>query len=153
MAWLRRFAVVAALLFWQGGGAFYGSVALHISREILAEENFLQTLITRDVTLALNRIGVAALAILGLDLLLGFRLLHRPGLKVGSWIVMAMSLATLFYLHDQMSAVYGDQRLVIRDTGVFWNMHKIYLWTTTIQFLAAMIYLGAILAGSEVSKS
>ena len=62
---LRRFSVIAALMFWQGGFTFYAAVVVPIGQENLGHEE--QGFITREVTNYLNLAGAAALLLLAWD--------------------------------------------------------------------------------------
>src|SRR5580704_11984724 len=115
MVLFRRLVVLAALLFWQGGGAFFGGVVIPIGRRVLAEQLHLQAMITRDATRFLNVVGVVALALMALDLLPADPSRARRRVRFGAWFVMAIAQAALFELHGRLSADYGGDMLHVID--------------------------------------
>jgi hypothetical protein len=137
----RRLLVLLALFFWQGGGAFYGAVAIPIGRRILADQASLQSVITRDVTRWLNWCGVVALALLALDLLGGDGSFSRRTARFVCWLIMALCQAALFSIHAQLGLVYRGSAIVIGDHDAFHVYHRLYLLATTAQFAAALAFL------------
>src|SRR5207244_10479863 len=67
MTALRRFLVLIAVMFWQGGFTFYGAVVIHVGHQVL-ESRITQGLITHSVTNYLNVAGVVALILWAWDL-------------------------------------------------------------------------------------
>ena len=63
----RRYLVLAALLFWQGGFTFYAVVVVPVGQEVLGSHKE-QGFITREVTKYLNWAGAIALVPLAWDL-------------------------------------------------------------------------------------
>src|SRR5262245_57695340 len=66
---LRRFLVLFALLFWQGGFLFYSAVVIPVGRSELPNPA-MQSLVTMPATRYLNFIGGVALVLLVLDVFL-----------------------------------------------------------------------------------
>ncbi len=66
MALLRRFLVLLALFFWQGGFTFYAAVVVPIGQHVFG--HLRQGFVTRQVTVYLNLAGAVALLILVWDL-------------------------------------------------------------------------------------
>src|SRR5437660_1623910 len=64
----RRFLVLAALMFWQGGFTFYAGVVVPVGREVLGSDRD-QGFITRQVTEYLNLAGGIAVAVLAWDVM------------------------------------------------------------------------------------
>src|SRR5437764_15421395 len=88
----RRFLVLAALMFWQGGFTFYAAVVVPVGQHVLGS-HAAQGFITREVTRYLNLAGAAALVFLVWDVAAARdpRAL-RTGLR---WLAVAGMLATL----------------------------------------------------------
>lgn len=149
MAILRRLLVLAALLFWQGGGAFYGAVAIPIGRSHLGE---LQSLITRDATRALNWIGVATLAILLGDMVAAADSGCRR-LRLSCWLGMALCQAALFDLHARLSEFYESDMAQLFTRSDFRIVHKFYLLASTAQFVLAAAFLAATLRAWQKADS
>src|SRR4249920_597526 len=91
---LRRFLVLAALMFWQGGFVFYAGVVVPIGTEVLGSPSE-QARITRRVALYLNASGAVALVLFLWDC---------AAVRVGrgvywgrwlAWLSMAVALALL----------------------------------------------------------
>src|ERR1700746_354095 len=70
MTVVRRWLLLWALMFWQGGFTFYGGVVVPVGSAVLGSERE-QGFITRKVTNYLNLAGAVALAIWGWDLSVG----------------------------------------------------------------------------------
>src|SRR5689334_22865465 len=70
---VRRFAVLAALMFWQGGFTFYAGVVVPIGTDVFGSAAG-QAGITRRVAWYINVSGAAALAVFAWDVLAA-----RPG--------------------------------------------------------------------------
>jgi hypothetical protein len=138
---VRRYVVLVALMFWQGGFLFYSAVVVPIGQQVLyppSEQGF----ITRQVTDYLNLSGAFCLALLAWDLLAGRDPL-RPR-RWGRWslmLVMAATLGLLAHLHLRLDAQLDPvQRIVLYDRE-FYPLHRMYLWTQTVQWGAAMLYV------------
>jgi hypothetical protein len=63
---VRRFLVLIALMFWQGGFLFYAAVVVPIGQSVLGS-HLEQGMITRQVTTYLNLAGCISLFIFGWD--------------------------------------------------------------------------------------
>src|SRR2546428_9021513 len=68
VTFLRRFLVLAALMFWQGGFTFYAAVVVPVGQQVLGSD-LEQGFITRQVTQWLNVAGAVALVPLAWDVL------------------------------------------------------------------------------------
>src|SRR5437588_13086980 len=98
----RRFVVLAALMFWQGGFTFYAAVVVPVGQEELGS-HLQQGFITRQVTNYLNLSGAAALVLLAWDVLVS-----RDGSKARrltrwmAWTGMFVTLVALAWLHQRL---------------------------------------------------
>src|SRR5262245_34684437 len=91
---LRRFLVLTALMFWQGGFVFYSAVVVPIGGQIYGpiEQGF----VTRQVTTYLNLSGAVGLVLLGLDVLLtGDPFRPRRWVRWWTWLGMVLALVLL----------------------------------------------------------
>jgi hypothetical protein len=136
---LRRFLVMTALLFWQGGFLFYSSVVVPIGQEMLGTT---QAFVTRRVTQSLNLAGAVALVVLLPDALArgaGSRL--RKRLRLAAWVGMAVALGTLVWMHPHLDAFLDHELHIVEDHKGFRPWHRVYLWVSTIQWALGVVYL------------
>lgn len=133
LRWL--FLLVFAL--WFGGFTFYGLVVLTVLHDQL--DQLAAGSITRDVTVYLNGIGVIALTGAWLDLLLGGPRSRTRGFWGRCWLLGLISAIQvgLFWGHAYL-ANWLDER----GLKGFYQVHTIYLNTSTAQWGACILYLG-----------
>jgi hypothetical protein len=138
MLFVRRYLAMAALFFWQGGFVFYASVVVPVGQEAVGRES--QASITQEVTNWLNISGTVAVGLLLLECLAARDPSRsRYWTRFALWLVMTITLGLLYWLHSLLERSLGTDR--------FHTLHRLYLWTHTIQWAAAVVYLGlAILA-------
>lgn len=150
----RRFLVLTALLFWQGGFLFYSSVVVPIGQRDLGsvEQGFL----TRQVTDYLNLAGAFALLPLAWDTV-AFRepAPWRRRLRRLCWIGMAGTLLLQARLHVQLDQLLGLDLARVLDRRQFRTAHRWYLWASTVQWACGVVYCGLTLAAwrEEDSKN
>src|SRR6266478_8068173 len=99
---LRRFSVIAALMFWQGGFTFYAAVVVPIGQANLGHQEQ-GILITREVAHYLNLAGAAALILLAWDMVecAGPTRL-RAWCRWFAWAAMLGTLVALIWLHPHL---------------------------------------------------
>ena len=105
-----------------------------------------QGFITQSVTYRLNVLGVAALLMLlwqrcaqpTANLMTNRRLLSV------TWLVMAGTLAGLFWLHPYLDQLLDQRAHSIIDEERFYSLHRWYLLISTVQWLAGAVHLGAL---------
>lgn len=144
MVLLRRFLVLAGLLFWQGGFLFYSSVVVPIGQRELgpAEQGFL----TRQVTAAMNLAGVVALVPLAWDVMVSREgSARRRGLRGLAWLALAATLVGLFALHVRLDQFLDLAHQRVVDRTQFRTGHRWYLWISTVQWFCGLIYTGLML--------
>jgi hypothetical protein len=133
---LRRLILLIALMFWQGGFMFYGSVVITVGAQVLGSE-MEQGFVTQSVTNYLNIAGAACLTIWG------FVLWRERTRWLGwtFWLAIVLSLVALVLLHGRM-----DQRLEIDSHVVagkgFYSLHRVYLAFSAVQWLGSLGLLG-----------
>jgi hypothetical protein len=137
----RRFLVLAALLFWQGGFTFYAAVVVPVGRQAIGTR---QSEVTRPVTLYLNLAGAVALVPLAWDAGVGRDVSRRcRSLRWGTWVGMALTLALLLGLHQVLSDRLREG--VSPADPSFHGLHRAYLWVSTVQWACSLVYAGATL--------
>lgn len=138
---LRRFVVLLALMFWQGGFLFYVSVVVPLGTQVLGSA-LRQGFITRKVTYWLNISGVIALGILALELWLCRD--RSRGRNLGRWLMwglMAAAQGLLFPLHGYLDSLMQEQGRIVLDPEAFYPAHRVYLWTHTVQWGCGLVLL------------
>jgi hypothetical protein len=137
---LRRYLVLAALFFWQGGFTFYASVVVPIGQQVFGPLR--QGFVTRQVTVYLNLAGAAALTLLLWDLIAArdASAWRRRGRWL-LWLGMALTLASLFWLHGRLDELLVPKGRIILDADAFHPRHRLYLWISTLQWGCALVYL------------
>jgi hypothetical protein len=144
MITLRRFLCVCALMFWQGGFTFYAAVVIPIAGQVLYPNLHLRARITDAATNALNFAGVVAVLLLLWDVASSSDPSRRRFWFRGAlWSVLFVTLAALFPLHywlEMLDPLVGTGPV---DKATFDLAHRIYLWVSAAQWLAALVYLGA----------
>ncbi|MDY3556244.1 hypothetical protein R5W24_005407 [Gemmata sp. JC717] len=139
MTSLRRFVVVQLLMVWQGGFLFYTSAVVPVGTELLGKVG--QGSITARVTDALNAVGVVALAALALDLLLTSDPSRRRALsRWALWVLAAVCQGGLFYLHAVLESYMDPDRRAVMVIPPFYPTHRVYLWTSTVQWAACLLF-------------
>jgi hypothetical protein len=138
---LRRFLVLAALMFWQGGFVFYAAVVVPVGQDELGSHTR-QGFITRRVTDYLNMAGAVALVPLGWDAAAnGDKSAWRRRTCWAMWLAMAGLLGALAFLHVNLESLLDTEAKVVEDALAFRPVHRLYLWLSTVQWACALIYL------------
>jgi hypothetical protein len=138
---LRRFAVLAVLMFWQGGFLFYAAVVVPIGADVL-QSHTKQGFITRQVTNWLNVAGAIGLAVLLWDLLVAAEPRRwLRWLRWAAWIVALVSLLALVILHERLDELLQPAQFQILDREQYRDLHRFYLWTSTVQWGALIVWL------------
>jgi hypothetical protein len=134
----RRFLVLAALLFWQGGFTFYSAVVVPVGQEVLGS-HMEQGHITRHVTNYLNLSGAAALIVLAWDVAVVKDESRRRWIRWLAWVGMVVTLGLLVWLHLRLDDYLDADKF---NRRAFRPEHRTYLWLSTIQWACGLVYLG-----------
>lgn len=140
MLLLRRFLVLAALFFWQGGFTFYAAVVVPVGTDVLGSTRR-QGFITRRVTHYLNLSGAVALVPLAWDVLSARDRGPRRGLRAGLWLGMASAQAALFWLHAHLDGLLQVKGGIVLDPEAFRPAHRLHLWVSTAQWACGLLFL------------
>jgi hypothetical protein len=138
---LRRFLVLGVLFFWQGGLTFYGAVVIPIGARVLGSHRS-QAVITREVVQVATVAGLLALVLFCWDVLAtrdpaGWRRHVRQCAAMGiafTWVV----LSCLQFLLNQR---FDPDSLDVGDLASFRELHRLYLWITTAQWVFCLLFL------------
>jgi hypothetical protein len=141
MRLFRRFLVLAALMFWQGGFTFYAAVVVPVGQQVLGAPGD-QGFITRQVTDYLNLSGGVALLALAWDAAANRERGWRCHLRWGCWVGMVVTLGVLCWLHVRLDGLLSPEAFRILDRQAFYPLHRLYLWISTLQWACALGFAG-----------
>jgi hypothetical protein len=144
MQLIRRFLVVQALMFWQGGFLFYAAVVVPTGTDVLG--SFDQGRVTRHVTDAMNVIGAAALIVLAWDQWANREPRWCRRARWVAWALLAAGLVALAVLHPMIESFVdfeADGR--VNDYRSFYFWHRVYLYVAAAQWVAGLAYVGLML--------
>ena len=136
---VRRMILLVSLMFWQGGFMFYGGVVVPAGTKILGSESE-QGFITQAVTKYLNGAGAVCL-VLWLEHLWHERRSGVIPLEWYAWAFASLSLGVLVGTHLQMDRLLNVESRSILDHAAFRRYHKLYLWTSSLQWVASLVML------------
>lgn len=135
---VRRFAVFQALLLWQGGFLFYTAVVVPAGTAVLGS-GAAQGVITTRVTDALNLCGLAGLAVLAWDVAVTRDPApRRTEARWAWWAVAAACQFVLLVAHQLLDSFMDPGRTYIVIRPPFYPVHRVYLWASTVQWLAGL---------------
>jgi Na+-driven multidrug efflux pump len=136
---VRRFVVLIALMFWQGGFTFYASVVVPIGTKQLGAID--QGFITREVTSYINLSGAIALTILAGDVVLTRRQQRWSQVaRAVSWLVMVVVLVVLAWLHTYLEQLLDASKQDSLQYLSFRLGHRWYLWLSTVQWGFGLLF-------------
>jgi hypothetical protein len=144
-AFWRRFILLVAIAFWQGGFMFYGGVVVPVGGKVLGSEAD-QGFITQAVTNYLNLAGGVCLIVWGGTL--WFDTQHVPKWRWQCWALwwlLVLGLAGLEPLHLLMDRLLDSSTRSILNDRQFRLLHRIYLMTSTAHWVGSLALLGVML--------
>ncbi len=135
ITWCKLIRVLFLLVLagYLGGFTFYSAVVIPILEDRLGSA-FDAGLITQRVTVTLNQIGMATLAIGWLWIALD-RIARTPS-RLASLLASSVALALLLILHRQL-----DDMLEHGVSSGFYARHAVYLWISTFQWVVNIALL------------
>ncbi len=141
---VRLFVLFAMLTFAFGGFTFYASIVVPIGTDVLDART--QGFVTQQVT---HRINIAnSILLIGLvwEWLASRELRSRTGNRafIALTLLFGLGLGLLFYLHPQMDSLLDANQFSILDKDKFYFLHRVYLWTSTLQWLCLIGLIGMI---------
>ena len=139
----RNTCVAAILATWLGGLVFYALLVIPIGADVLGGHTAFG-FITRQVTAALNHAVTGILCVLLLHLLIPQRTRPGRGQRI-TFVTMAACQIALYALHPWLDALLDPAAEVIRDGDAFYERHRAYLLTTTVQWIAGALHFRGLL--------
>jgi hypothetical protein len=141
----RRWLLLAALMFWQGGFTFYGAVVVPVGSEFLGSHQA-QGWITRSVTNYLNLAGMVALGIWALDIATASEpAVWRYRIRWTLWTVLLLALGLQGWLHLRLDDLLDLDLFRIVDRPHFRILHKWYLLVSTVQWGGSLLLVAVTL--------
>jgi hypothetical protein len=137
MTLLRRFLLLAAFAFWQGGFTFYAAVVVPTGTEVLGSSAE-QAKITRRVAAEINLTGAIALAIFAMDIVFEPRLRRS---RASAMVCALILLVVLMVLRDHLDAMFHGEDAYLDNRAGFRPWHRTYLWLSTAQWAACVVFL------------
>lgn len=157
---MRKFAIAGRLVIgglmtlWLGGFTFYAAFVVPIGARALGSE-LEQGLVTRDVTLVLNRLAAALALAWGFAIVWTWANAVRRGRKLGveslAWSLFAVTTGFLFVQHASVDELLDLPHRSVVDHDRFYAAHRIYLIAATLQWLAAVV--GAVVRSLDEPSS
>ena len=148
----RRYLLLLAIMFWQGGFTFYGAVVIHVGQEVLGS-HLNQGYVTRSVSNYLNLAGVVALVLWAWDIAAARDTARRIWLRWGLWLVLALTLGLLVWLHPRLDELLDVDYFGVLDHRQFRVLHRWYLNISTVQWGASLILTAATLMAWQFADS
>lgn len=144
---------VLAWALWMGGFTFYTAVSLRVAHKVLQDTTAFG-FVTQVVTDRMNLIGLVAVVLLFAQLATHWQIFApwRRVLLGISWLILAITLAWLFQLHDAIDTLLDFQQRVVTDDNAFELVHNRYEMVATIQWLVAVIHLAVMLTHEHPAK-
>ena len=137
-----RTLLLASFSIWFGGFGFYAAVVVPVGTKVLGSARQ-QGLITQQVTHQLNVVCGIAVAMMLIESVSGWKQLRRPSRawQAAMVVVILASLIVLCILHQIMDPLIEPSSQTIADEDQFYLLHRIYLWTSTVQWVAGWIWI------------
>lgn len=138
---VRRFLLLLAVMFWQGGFTFHGAVVVHAGKKVLGS-HLEQGYITRLATNYLNLAGAVALVLWVWDLAATRDpATVRNGLRWGLWGLLLLTLGLLAGLHVWLDELLDPDAFSVLDGRRFRHLHRWYLNISTAQWGTSLLLL------------
>lgn len=141
MSLVRRFSLLIAIMFWQGGFTFYGAIVVPVGSDVLGSHQA-QGFVTRSVTNYLNLAGIVVLGLWLWDMMSARdTAVTRRRLRWGLWLVLLVTLGLLGWFHILMDQCLDLEAQQILDKVRLRYLHVWYLNISTIQWAASLVLI------------
>lgn len=137
LAVVRRALAILLLALWWGGFSFYAGRVVFIGHQVL-ESKIRQGFITERVTVELNWLCLAALAMVAWELCSSGGYSRKRAIWSG-WLAVLVTTIVLFFLHTKLNGMLNFPVRQVADEDHFYNWHRIYLLIATVQWGAGAV--------------
>ncbi len=149
----RLFLLLMLLAFSFGGFTFYAAVVVPIGGDVF--DATAQGFITRRVTHMINAASALTLAALIWE---GFaarsmRRLWENRIYFGCCAIYGVCLTALVLLHPSMDELLDESNFSIDQPAHFYKLHRIYLWTSTAQWISTIVLIWIICQSRQQNKT
>lgn len=139
---LHHVILLALFAAWFGGFTFYTAIVVPIGTDVLGSSRT-QGFVTQQVTDKLNLIGGPTILMMMIDLIIFRRTRSR---KLNTWSAMTLAgigflWCVLMVVHPMLDAMLQPEHEHVLDDAKFYSLHRVYLWTSTIQWLLCWVWL------------
>lgn len=141
MSDIRRFICLLTFAIWFGGFTFYIAVVVPTGTEVLGSART-QGFVTQQVTHWLNGLTAIAAALMIWEAVSGFPK-SRPKTRIfaiGTVVSIAALMCVLIYVHGILDGFLDFEKRSVREKQTFYQWHRVYLWTSTIQWVLGIVY-------------
>jgi hypothetical protein len=142
---LRTCLLLSFALFW-GGLTFYTGIVVRIMHDVVSDP-MTGGMITQQVTVVLQWLGVVTVVLMLANAVVVRKVSSRrfKVLLVCS-LLLGLSLAGLFVVHNDLDAVISIKQTEITDRDEFVIGHRRYNRLTTVEWIATFLYLPVIVS-------
>ena len=142
---LRTCLLLSFALFW-GGLTFYTGIVVRIMHDVVSDP-MTGGMITQQVTVVLQWLGVVTVVLMLANAVVVRKVSSRrfKVLLVCS-LLLGLSLAGLFVVHNDLDAVISIKQIEITDRDEFVIGHRRYNRLTTVEWIATFLYLPVIVS-------
>ena len=139
----RIFLLILALAFSFGGFTFYSAAVIPIGSDVLDKTT--QGFVTQRVTHVINAASLVSLLLFAWQGFVVRRQLSKFSVRCMILLlcIYSCSLISLVVIHPYMDGLLDFDDLSVKDPDTFYQMHRAYLWISTLQWLTtiALIWL------------
>lgn len=139
---LFHVVLIAGFGLWFGGFTFYTAFVVPIGTDVLGSSRT-QGFITQQVTDVMNLVGMMVFLWMAVDSALNWslRTSRENRLLLGSTLLMGVLLFVLFRTHHALDSMLEPEHEYVTDEARFYQMHRIYLWVSTVQWILGWVWL------------
>jgi len=142
---IRLFLLLVAYALAFGGFTFYAAFVVPTGGRVLDATT--QGFVTREVVPWLNYFALATAVLFVVEIFLRRKsATHLSAFYFLPAIIIATCFGVLVYIYPQMNALLDGEQMAVLETEKFYGLHRIYLWTSTFQWLG-LVSIGWAIAG------